>query len=128
MTTVRAPHLAVHLYAPNHPTLTSSPRAIGLAARRGLRITSHAPLSAVTHPWSYRQGTSLVAADWNNGRELRSPTDQLTAMGKLKMNLTTRRAQNTKLIQGASGLLERDDATVQQIESIYDRLKNNNDS
>ncbi|XP_037508939.1 uncharacterized protein LOC119385602 [Rhipicephalus sanguineus] len=48
-------------------------------------------------------------------------------MDKLKMKRTTRRAQNTKLIQEASVLLENDDATVRQIDSIYERLKSNNE-
>ncbi|XP_037529191.1 GRIP and coiled-coil domain-containing protein 1-like [Rhipicephalus sanguineus] len=48
-------------------------------------------------------------------------------MNRLKMKRTTRRAQNTKLIQEASALLENDDATVRQIDSIYERLKSNNE-
>ncbi|XP_037509554.1 GRIP and coiled-coil domain-containing protein 1-like [Rhipicephalus sanguineus] len=48
-------------------------------------------------------------------------------MDRLKTKRTTRRAQNTKLIQEASALLERDDATLQQIDSIYERLKSNNE-
>ncbi|XP_037505356.1 paramyosin-like [Rhipicephalus sanguineus] len=48
-------------------------------------------------------------------------------MDRLKMKRTTRRAQNTKLLQEASALLENDDATVRQIESIYERLKSNNE-
>ncbi|XP_037504907.1 uncharacterized protein LOC119380305 [Rhipicephalus sanguineus] len=48
-------------------------------------------------------------------------------MDRLKMKRTTRRAQNTKLIQEASALLENDDATVRQIDSICEMLKSNNE-
>ncbi|KAH7932203.1 hypothetical protein HPB51_029436 [Rhipicephalus microplus] len=63
----------------------------------------------------------------NSSNELRRPTDQPTAMDKLKIKIITRKVQNTKRIQEASVLLENDGTTLRLINAIYERLNNNNE-
>ncbi|XP_037506439.1 uncharacterized protein LOC119382671 [Rhipicephalus sanguineus] len=48
-------------------------------------------------------------------------------MDRLKSKRTSRRAQNTRIINEASALLANDSASYDQLNSIYERLKANND-
>lgn len=48
-------------------------------------------------------------------------------MEKLKFKRTSRRAQNTRIINEASAAMMNDCATVDQLASLYERLKANND-
>ncbi|XP_037528988.1 uncharacterized protein LOC119406321 [Rhipicephalus sanguineus] len=48
-------------------------------------------------------------------------------MDKLKAKRTSRRSLNSRIINEASALLRNDSATHEQLDSIYERLKTNND-
>ncbi|XP_042148992.1 uncharacterized protein LOC121837441 [Ixodes scapularis] len=48
-------------------------------------------------------------------------------MERLKTKRTTRRAQNTRLINEASALLQNQDSTISQITTVAERLRANND-
>lgn len=48
-------------------------------------------------------------------------------MEKLKAKRTSRRSLNSRIINEASALLRSDSATHEQLDSIYERLKANND-
>ncbi|XP_037529331.1 uncharacterized protein LOC119406672 [Rhipicephalus sanguineus] len=48
-------------------------------------------------------------------------------MDKLKAKRTSRRPLNSRIINEASALLRNDSATHEQLDSIYERLKTNND-
>ncbi|KAG0427071.1 hypothetical protein HPB47_025852, partial [Ixodes persulcatus] len=52
---------------------------------------------------------------------------QLIPMERLKTKRTTRRAQNTRLINEASALLQNQDSTISQITTVAERLRANND-
>ncbi|KAG0427727.1 hypothetical protein HPB47_025252, partial [Ixodes persulcatus] len=52
---------------------------------------------------------------------------QWISMERLKTKRTTRRPQNTRLINEASALLQNQDSTISQITTVAERLRANND-
>ncbi|KAG0409986.1 hypothetical protein HPB47_012911, partial [Ixodes persulcatus] len=70
-----------------------------------------------------RSGPALVDGE----RGAQGLAAQWIHMERLKTKRTTRRAQNTRLINEASALLQNQDSTISQITTVAERLRANND-